>query len=250
MAELAEHGFRHVGRALGAEIDADALGADQPHHLLDAGDQRRRRVVEQQMRLVEEEDELRLVEIAFLRKTLEQFGQQPQQEGGVEPRPHHQLVRGEDVDGPAPARVLAHEVDEIEFGLADEMIAALGLEREQGALDRTDRRGGDVAVLDGELLRVIVDEGQQRAQVLEVDQQQAIVVGDLEGEVEHARLGVVEFEHAAEQDRPDLRHRGADRMALFAEQVPEDHRRRLVGEAVDAERGHALADAGRIRAGL
>jgi hypothetical protein len=51
-------------RELRAEVHADALRADEPHDLLDALAQRGRRVVEQQVRLVEEEHELGLVEIA------------------------------------------------------------------------------------------------------------------------------------------------------------------------------------------
>ena len=35
IAKLAEHDIRHVDRVLGDEIDADALAADQPHHLFD-----------------------------------------------------------------------------------------------------------------------------------------------------------------------------------------------------------------------
>jgi hypothetical protein len=84
VAELAEHGVRHVERVLGDEVDADALGADQPHHLLDLVEQRLGRVVEQQVRLVEEEHQLRLVEIAHLGQRLEQLGEQPQQEGRVQ----------------------------------------------------------------------------------------------------------------------------------------------------------------------
>ena len=61
VAELRRHLVRHVERILGDEIDADALGADQPHHLLDLVEQRLGRVGEQEMRLVEEEHELRLV---------------------------------------------------------------------------------------------------------------------------------------------------------------------------------------------
>ena len=53
--ELAEDLVRHVVGELRAEVDADALRADEPHHLLDPLAQRRRRVVEQQVRLVEEE---------------------------------------------------------------------------------------------------------------------------------------------------------------------------------------------------
>ena len=42
VAELAEHLVRHVERVLRDEIDADALGADQAHHLLDLLQQRLR----------------------------------------------------------------------------------------------------------------------------------------------------------------------------------------------------------------
>jgi hypothetical protein len=61
VAELAEHRVGHVERVLGDEIHADALGADQAHHLLDLLQQRRRRIVEQQVGLVEEEGQLGLV---------------------------------------------------------------------------------------------------------------------------------------------------------------------------------------------
>ena len=98
VAELRQHLVGHVERVLRDEIDADALGADQPHHLLDLLQQRLRRVVEQQMRLVEEEHELRLVRIADFGQFLEQFRQQPEQEGRIEPRILHQLVGGQDVD--------------------------------------------------------------------------------------------------------------------------------------------------------
>ena len=64
-------------------------------------------------------------------------------------------------------------------------------------------------------------------QVLEVEQQQAALVGDAEGDVEHALLGLVEVEQARQQQRPHLGDRGADRVALLAEQVPEHHRKAL-----------------------
>ena len=62
-----------VGRRLGDEEHADALGADQPHRALDRVDERVGRVVEQQVRLVEEEHELGLVEVARLGQLLEQL---------------------------------------------------------------------------------------------------------------------------------------------------------------------------------
>ena len=59
IAELAEDLVRHVVGKLRAEVHAHALRSDEPHDLLDALAQRRRRVVEQQVRLVEEEHQLR-----------------------------------------------------------------------------------------------------------------------------------------------------------------------------------------------
>jgi hypothetical protein len=47
IAQLAEHAVRHVDRILRHEINADALGADQAHHLFDLVHQRLGRVVEQ-----------------------------------------------------------------------------------------------------------------------------------------------------------------------------------------------------------
>ena len=68
-------------------------------------------------------------------------------------------------------------------------------------------------------------QAEHRAQILEIEQQQPLVVGDAERDVEHAFLRVVEIEQPREQERPHLRHGRAHRMPFFAEQVPE-HRRR------------------------
>ena len=87
---------------------------------------------------------------------------------------------------PLPVAGLQQVVD-VEHRLAEELVGALLLEREQAALDRADRRRRHVAVVGLELLRVVADVLQQRAQVLEVEQQQAVVVGDLEHE-RRARL--------------------------------------------------------------
>ena len=91
----------------------------------------------------------------------------------------------------------------------------------------------DVAVLRGQLGGVLGDEAQHRAQVLEVEQQQALLVGDAERDVEHAFLHVVEVHQARQQQRTHLRDRGADRMALLAEHIPE-HGREFVGLIVEA----------------
>src|SRR6185437_6351658 len=58
VAELAQYGVGNIERTLGDEIDAHALGPDQPYHLLDLVEQRLGRIVEQQMRLCEFEIQL------------------------------------------------------------------------------------------------------------------------------------------------------------------------------------------------
>ena len=71
VSELSEHCVRHIQRVLGHEIDTHALGPDQPDDLFDLFQQRRRRIVEQQMRLVEKEHQLRFFRIANLGQFLE-----------------------------------------------------------------------------------------------------------------------------------------------------------------------------------
>ena len=58
-----------------------------------------------------------------------------------------QLVGGEDVDDAAAVAVDLQQVVDVERGFAEELVAALLLERDQTALDRADAGGGDVAVL-------------------------------------------------------------------------------------------------------
>ena len=186
----------NVERILRHEVDAHALRADQPHHLLDPVQQRLRRVVEQQVRLVEEEDELRLFRIADFRQVLEQFGQHPEQERRVELGRRHQLVGGQDVDHALAAGTGLDQVVEVEHRLAEELVAALLLEREQRRAGwrrptprrRCRSRSGTSARCRRRIAA--------RAQVLQVEQQQAVVVGDLEDQRQHAGLRLVQVEQA------------------------------------------------------
>ena len=57
--------------------NADSFRADQAHGLRDGLDERLARPLEQQMRLVQEEDELRLIAIADLGKRLEKLRDDP-----------------------------------------------------------------------------------------------------------------------------------------------------------------------------
>ena len=87
------------------------------------------RVGEQQVRLVEEEDELGLVEVAGLRELLEQLGDEPHHHGREQPGPvlhGRQLEAGDD---PRPSGADAHQVGDVQLRLAEELVAAAGLQR-------------------------------------------------------------------------------------------------------------------------
>jgi hypothetical protein len=149
-----------------------------------------------------------------------------------------------------------HEVADVEHGLAEELVAALAFDLQQPALDGAHAGGADVAVLGGELAGVVAHVLQHGAQVLQVQQQHAVVVGDLEHQVEHAGLGLVEVEHAAQQQRPHVGDGGAHRVALLAEDVPQRGRAGQRFGNLDAalleDAGHlgaygaGLADAGQV----
>jgi hypothetical protein len=169
-----------------------------------------------------------LVRVAHLGQLLEELGQQPQQEGRVEPRRAHQPVGHQDVDPPRPSGVGRIRSASSSAGSPKKRGRALVLEHQQLALDRADE-AGDVAVAQRQLARVLAEKDQHRLQVLEVEQRQPLLVGDAEGDVEHALLRLGQLQQARQQQRPHLGHRGAHRVALLAEEVPEHHREALVG---------------------
>src|SRR5690606_24598181 len=70
VAKLRKYGFRHIKRVLRHKVDTDALGADEAHNLLHALNQHLWCVVEQQVRLIEEEYQPGFFRIADLRHFL------------------------------------------------------------------------------------------------------------------------------------------------------------------------------------
>ena len=108
------------------------------------------------MSLVEEEHELRLLEIARLGQRFEKLGQQPKQERRIELRCVDELIGGEQIQHAFAADGL-HEIFELDRRFAKEMIAALFVDLQQPALDRTDRGRRDVAVLQRQLAAFCTD---------------------------------------------------------------------------------------------
>jgi di/tricarboxylate transporter len=81
--------------------------------------------------LVEEEHQLRLVEVADLRQLLEQLGQQPQQEGGVERGACISLSAASTLITPRPSASVCIRSLMSSIGSPKNTVAALLLQRQQ-----------------------------------------------------------------------------------------------------------------------
>src|SRR5215212_1221084 len=147
------------------------------------------------MRLVEEEHQLRLVEVAHFREFLEQLRQQPQQEGRIELGIVRQLVRRQDIDDAAAVALGAHEIRKVERGLAKKGIGALVFENQKLPLNRADGRGRYIAVDFLQFRGIVSRQAQDRAQILQIKQRQPLLVGEAKSDVKHAFLRVVELQH-------------------------------------------------------
>ena len=91
---------------------------------------------------------------------------------------------------------------------------------------------------------------QHRAQVFQIEQQEAVVVGDLEHQIQHAGLGLVEFQHARQQQRAHVGNGRAHRVPHLTEGVPESHREGLIRVVAQVKFLHPLGNLGIAAAGL
>src|SRR4029453_16157012 len=98
ITKLAQNLVRHIVWKLGAEVHADAFGSDQANDLLHALAQRLGRVVEEQLGFIEEENDLRLVQVPHFGQVFEELRQKPEQKARIQPRLQVQLVCGQDCD--------------------------------------------------------------------------------------------------------------------------------------------------------
>ena len=153
------------------------------------------------MRFVKEKHQFGFFQVAHLGQILKQFAQHPQQKRAVEPGRIHQLVSRQDVDHAAPGAVGLHEVVDVEHRLTKELVAALLVNLHQAALNGANAGGTHIAVFGGELARVVAHMLAHGAQVFHVQQQHAVVVGNLEHQLQHAGLGLVQIQHACQQQR-------------------------------------------------
>ena len=238
--KLAEHGAGDVCGGLCDEKDAHALGADQADGQLDLVKQFLGAVLKQQVRLIKEEHDARQRAVALLGQQLIQFAQHPHHKSGVQRRAQKELVCGQDVDHAVAGLVCDKPIVDIERGLREEVIAALVFQHRDGALDGAHRALGDVAIAQGVVLRILAHIDEHGTQVLEVNEQHILLVCDAEDQVQNPCLGIVELQHATQQQRAHLGHGGAHGVARLAKDIPEHHRagaRREVLHAADRQAG-------------
>ena len=113
---------------------------------------------------------------------------------------------------PRPSGAIAQQVGDVELRLAEELRPAAGLEAEERAQEHADgRRRQPADALELGLAGVGVEVHQQRAQVGQVEQRQALGVGVVEDEREAGLLRLVRPEHLGQQLRAEVAHRRADR---------------------------------------
>ena len=231
VSELRQHAARDVARVLGDEEDADALGADELHDLLDLVQQCLRGALEQQMRLVKEEHHLRLFRVSHFRHDLKELGEQPEHEGGIDHRIVDQGGGIQDIDHATSLGVGGKPVVDVDSRLSEEKIRPAVLQRHQGAHDDADAGLADVSVDRTVLGSVLFDEIQHRPQILEIQEKKLFIVRDPEHDVQKVALGLVQFQNTREQERTEFRDCRAERKALFPEDIPEGRRIRVIVEA-------------------
>ena len=223
VADLAEHHIGQVGGLLRDEPHRHAFGADQTHHLLHLLQQGLGRVLEQQVRLIKEERQLGLVQVTRLGQQLIQLSEHPQHKGGIQQRVEEQLPALQNVHDAPAGPVPVHPVGKIQVRLAEKQLAALVLQLEQRPLDGAHRLRRDVAVGQLVLLGVVAHILGHGPQVLQLQQQQAVVVRNAEDDPQHPALGVVEVQQAGQQLRPHLADGGADGMAQLSVHIKKAH---------------------------
>ena len=122
---------------------------------------------------------------------------------------------------PRPSRVVRIISAISSAGSPKKAVRALLLKHQKLADYGADAGARDMAVDAGQFLRLVRNVGQHGLKVLQVEQQQPLVVGEAEGNVEYALLRIGQIEQPRQQQRPHFGDGGADRMAVFTEQIPQ-----------------------------
>ena len=131
---------------------------------------------------------------------------------------------------------------QIKLRLAEKHIAALAFQLQQLALNGADTGGRNVAVLGAVFLGVLSHILQHAAQVFQINQMPAFIVGGFEYQVEQAFLRVVQPHQTGEQQGAHFGNGYAHGNTGFAVYIPKAYRAAFqVAFRIQPELGHALA---------
>src|SRR4030095_3138252 len=98
IAELREDSRGDIQRVLAHEEDADPFAPDERHALFDFLLQGCGDIGKEEVRFVEEEDELRLFQIPYFGQALVKFAEQPKEHRRISTRALHEALGCENVD--------------------------------------------------------------------------------------------------------------------------------------------------------
>ncbi|MNO95102.1 hypothetical protein D3C76_867360 [compost metagenome] len=116
------------------------------------------RAIEQQVRFIEEQRQHRFVCITALRQLLEQLGQQPQQEGGIDLGGLvHQPAGIEQMDAPSPITVGAQHIFKLQRRLTKQRLGTLLFQGREAAQQGLGRGRGHQRAVFAEQLRVVLE---------------------------------------------------------------------------------------------
>ena len=116
---------------------------------------------------------------------------------------------------------------EVNIARIQNVVEQMAAQLEQLALNCADAGLGDIAVARAQLIGALAARGEHGLKVVQVEQQQAVVVGDVERDRQHAFLRFVQIQQSGQKQRPHFRDGRPDREPLLAVKIPEN--RGIVG---------------------
>jgi len=161
-------------------------------------------LLEQDVRLVEEEQQLRLRLVADLREGVVQLRKEPEHEGAEEARLVDDVRQLEERKHAFASVRACHEIVHIEFGLAEEVGGTGRLEIHNGSKDYGGRRRRHPAVpIELGMPPFGGQVAEHFAKVREVRQRNRVVVAVREDQRKDRRLRRVQFEDFAQEQGPN-----------------------------------------------
>ena len=107
-------------------------------------------------------------------------------------------------------------------GLPEEEFGLLLVEHQKPPLDGADGRLRHIAICLGKLACAVGDERNDGAQIAQIHERQLLICGNPECDGQNAFLCLVQLHKPCEKHRSQRADRRPDRVALLAEQIPED----------------------------